>query len=414
MSMSDYSIRDKCRVNTNFENDVFVGIKCEEGEFSVNFPLGFSVAEDDKELRRDIILLMTTIASTTGKRESEISEGNSKNSEEQFPFQSYISVIYDFCSRGYYKEREVQYNVSKKGKIDWNKTIKTQRPFIQNNEVFYLDFITKKNLINENEMITLIHEYCVYEAFSKIGWLFTSAMPELPKIKFNKRIFRMVLIDKYTHTFNDKNKALFKAMLEMVDYVGNDSAEKNYKYGTYRFEYVWETLIDRAFGIKNKYDYYPKTSWTIGGISYDTQEEFDNSSLRPDTIMLCNGNVYVLDAKYYKYGEMRAQGFLPKSTDINKQITYGEYIAEQEKFKIIHGDNYKVFNAFLMPFNAKKNGANSCMVNIGYACGNWKNNVKEYEKVHGILVDVKYLMKMGAGEEADQTIKLAECINTMM
>ena len=120
---------------------------------------------------------------------------------------SYIAVIYDYYSRGYYIEREVNYVVSKRGKINWNRTIKTQKPYVQDGNIYYLDFVTKKNQINENELITLIHEYLVYESFAKIGWLFTKAMPKKPRLKYNEKLFRTVLRDKIAKTFNDKTES---------------------------------------------------------------------------------------------------------------------------------------------------------------------------------------------------------------
>ena len=49
--MSEYNIRDKCHVNTNREADTFVGIICDKGDFSVHFPLGFHISEEDRGLR---------------------------------------------------------------------------------------------------------------------------------------------------------------------------------------------------------------------------------------------------------------------------------------------------------------------------------------------------------------------------
>lgn len=410
--MEIFSIKSKCKVNTNIESDTFVGVLCENDSFTVNFPLGFHISDDEKELRKDILLLINTIAATVGRRDSELTEKAQSYNCTQFPFQAYLSIIYDFYGRGYYMEREIQYDVSKRGKIDWNRTIKTQKPYVQDNNVFYLDFVIKKNLINENELITLIHEYCVYDAFAKLGWLFTASMPAKPRIKYNEKLFRRVVTDKLSHTFNDKNKALFIHMLAIINYLGDKDSKKEFRYGTYRFEYVWESMVDRVFGIKNKDAYYPKTTWCINGTSYEVKENFENASLRPDTIMLHNGNIYVVDAKYYKYGAYRTPGLLPKSTDINKQITYGEYIAEQEKFKAMHGEDYLVYNAFVMPFDAfEENGKNaSSMENIGYAVGNWKSNGKSYEKVHGILLDLKYLMKISVREDEEEIMRLAECI----
>lgn len=41
--MAEFSIRDKCSVNTNWDEDTFVGLKCKDGDFSVHFPLGFVI-----------------------------------------------------------------------------------------------------------------------------------------------------------------------------------------------------------------------------------------------------------------------------------------------------------------------------------------------------------------------------------
>lgn len=170
--------------------------------------------------------------------------------------------------------------MSKSGKINRNRTIKTQKPYVEDNEIFYLDFVTKKNTVKENELITLIHEYCVSESFNKIGWLFTKAMPKKPRIKRKSRLFKMVIMDKLSTTFNDRNRRLFRNMLAIIESQGDDEAQRIYNYGTYRFEYVWERMIDKVFGIENKADYFPKTTWKINGSSYD------NASLEPDTIMI--------------------------------------------------------------------------------------------------------------------------------
>ena len=70
--MDGYQLNEKCFVNTNIEADTFVGIKCEDGDFSVHFPLGFEFSSDEKELRKEILLLINTIAATVGHKESSI------------------------------------------------------------------------------------------------------------------------------------------------------------------------------------------------------------------------------------------------------------------------------------------------------------------------------------------------------
>ena len=64
--------------------------------------------------------------------------------------------------------------------------------------------------------------------------------------------------------------------------------------------------------------------------------------------MLHNNNIYILDAKYYKYGATKNPFDLPESASINKQITYGEYIDAQADLK---NPDSVIYNAFLMPFD---------------------------------------------------------------
>lgn len=406
--MREIDIRSKCRVNSNREMDTFVGLRCNDGDISINFPMGYHISDDNKELRKDIMLLFTTLAVNTERKESELLGQGGSFDEVEFPLQSYMYIIKDFFARGYYREQEVSYKIAKAGKINWNRTIKTQKPYIQDTDVFYLDFVTKKNSIKENELITLIHEYCVYESFEQIGWLFFKVMPKKPRIAKREKVFRAVLKEKIFNTFNDRNRMLFRHMLAIIDFEGDEDSDKNYRYGTYRFEYVWEKMIDKVFGIENKAEYFPKTTWYVNG------DRYDNASLEPDTIMLYGNNVYILDAKYYKFGVTGETRDLPESTSINKQITYGEFVANEQKFRNMHERGMKVFNAFLMPFDSLKNkyAGNPEMLKVGEAVSNWKDNSEEYQKIQGILIDIKTLMNINVRQEMREIEKLAELIES--
>lgn len=403
--MTNNSLFDRCRANTNIDGDVFVGIQRKGEHYEVNFPLGYHCSEDEKGLRKDILSLINVLAKNTNKKESEIYTGLNRNDSVELPVQAYLFLIKDFFERGYYKERDTNRRIAKRGKIDWSRTIRTQKPLLQDDEAYYLDFVVKKNTINEDELITLVHKYCVYESFERLGWLFTSFVPPEPKTKLNMKMMTAVVSDKLQSTFNDSNRQLFKNMITVIKSMGDDS-QSEFRYGTYRFEYVWEKMIDRAFGIPEKEEYFPKTMWNLAdGRSYD------NAVLEPDSIMLLNGKVYILDAKYYKYGWSGAPGHLPESTSINKQITYGEYIAEGKKF-MRDGEHPIVYNAFIMPYDSigKKFPTRTPIHYIGSATGDWKSSEKKYENVIGILMDVKYLMGIDSRMDESEIIKLAELI----
>lgn len=403
--MINNTLRDRCRVNTNIENDVFVGIQKTDDYYEVHFPIGYHLSEDEKSLRKDILILLNVLDRDTNRKESEIYGPQNSDENIGIPVRAYLYLIKDFMERGYYKERENYYQKAKKGKINWSRTINTQRPVIQENEAYYLDFIVKKETIKEDELITLVHKYCVYESFERFGWLFTTFVPEKPKIGLNNKMMMGLVNSKLQNTFNDRNKQLFINMLTILKSL-NDDVQKKFKYGTYRFEYVWEKMIDRVFGIENKIEYFPKTTW-----NFSENGKYYNAFLEPDSIMIHNQNVYVLDAKYYKYGWSGAPGHLPESTSINKQITYGEYIAKADKF-VGNGQHPIVYNAFIMPYDSKgkRFPTNHPIHCIGTATCDWKNGTEKYEYVVGILMDVKYIMEIDSVLDQLEIMKLASLI----
>lgn len=185
--------------------------------------------------------------------------------------------------------------------------------------------------------------------------------------------------------------------------------ETSFTFGTNRFEYVWEKMIDTAFGISDKQRYFPKTKWKLAR----SGKEYDNSKLEPDTIMLHNNNIYVLDAKYYKYGATKNPFDLPESASINKQITYGEYIDAQADLK---NPDSVIYNAFLMPFDknhwAEENAG--ALHYAGEAVALWKEagegRGKEYEHIQGVLLDVKHLMQIAEKRSETDIRQLAEII----
>lgn len=394
--MENSTLFDRCHVNTNIENDVFVGILKKADYYEVDFPLGYHLSLDEKGLRKDIFILINILAKYSGRKDSKIYDGLKKNGDTGIPVQAYLYIIKDFFERGYYKEQETHYRVSNDGKINWGKTIKTQRPTIQNNEAYYLDFVVKKNSKNEDELITLVHKYCVYYSFERFGWLFTSFVPINPKIQMTVKMMISVVTSKLQNTFRDQNKELFKNMLAVLRQMDDDS-QKDFRYGTFRFEYIWEKMIDEAFGIQEKIDYFPKTTWNLSG-----GEKHENAFLEPDSIMLYDGKVYVLDAKYYKYGCSCDFRHLPGSTSINKQITYGEYIAQADKF-LKNGEHPIVYNAFLMPYDSKgeRFPTNKPIHYIGMATSDWKFGCEKYENIIGVLIDMKYLMRVNQQDNSE-------------
>lgn len=387
-----FNLREHCHVNTNDEGDRFVGVKADSDNVVIYFPMGYELATADDELKRDIKNLFNVLATFTDKTDRilHMDKFTAPHSVE-FPIQAYLNVINYYLDHNgnYYSETEATYKVDKRGKTDWSRTIKTQTPMIQGKSLLYLDQVVRVSTPNTNRLITRIHKYCVYESFEKIGWLYTTNKPEQPDIVFDKTKFIATLNDKLSNTNNDNDKKLFRSMIAMIEFMDDKTIDKQFYFGTDKFETVWEKLIDKFFGEPNKHDYFPHAKWTE---KYGPAKGRATSALEPDTIMIYKDRYYVLDAKYYRYGILPRLGInaLPQSSDINKQITYGQYV-KNNKAPV----GSEVFNAFIMPFNKSNNDfkITGLYGNVAEAIGDWISTPQVYERIQGIVVDTRYLLK---------------------
>ena len=381
-----FDLRKYCFIDNEL-NDNFVGIRSIDGNLQICFPLGFDI-NDDKAIRTDIKKLISVLLENNRACVLDgLTNIKSEIVSSSFPILAYKSVIEYFLSHGYYTENKSCYENNIKGKINFPKTIKKNRPLIQTNNnkssFVYTNFQVKKKMLNENELITTINRYCVYEAFVKFGFVFSSFIPPKFRLPANKNHCISLLENRLNSTFDDSKRVLFSSMRNMLLQSDNSLDKSSFKFGTYNFYAIWERMIDRAFGIKDKNRYFPKTKWIL---NYSSQKH--NFPLQPDSIMIFKDKFYILDAKYYKYGITANPNDLPDSSSITKQITYGEYAAKLE-------DGKEIYNAFLMPFNRLNNplNLNNIFENIGFANGEWRDNVIKYENIQGILIDTKFLMQ---------------------
>lgn len=403
--MANARLRDICREVDIYSDDSFVGIRYKRNGIEVVFPMGYEIGEDDDTVRRNILTLLYILSEFTEKAEAD-NKLQSQLNKSGFPVFSYIYLIRDFLANGLYVEKENNYTTAKRGKINWGKTIKTQKAYPSQGSLVYLDYIVKNSTINQNELITLVHEACLYRCFERIGWLYTSYKPPKPRLEFDKKFFETIVIQGISKTYNDKKRALFGHMLNVIREESNEDLLEDFTYGTYRFEYVWEKMIDHMFGIIDKDKYFPHSNWHI------LNGNKENSALEPDTIMIKDGIAYILDAKYYRYGVTNQPKHLPATSSISKQIIYAEYIEDKEMTDN-DGRKLKTYNAFILPFskNGKYFKTDRNYKYIGYADADWKSHFDhDYEHVEGILMDINYLMENCSRQKQSDIDELAELI----
>ena len=402
------NIRDRCHVNTNDDGDSFVGVKADTDDAIIYFPIGYQLPANDDDLRVDINNLLGVLAAFMKEdRVIEVSKFEAPRTVD-FPMHAYLKVIRSFLRMGrYYIETDPQFRTDTKGKTSWPRTVREQRALVQKNGSLVFTNMTVRSVTpNANKQITQIHRFCVYEAFEKMGWLYVPFMPDKPGPHPGIKESIYILDKKLVATNDDVEQELFNAMRDMLVYIDERSSDKQYFFGTDFFENVWERMIDKAFGVEDKEQYFPRTRWLL-----DYGRDKEKRPLQPDTIMIYGDKCYVLDAKLYRYGWDPKPEHLPNSADINKQITYGEYIEQTRRLP-----NEKLYNAFIMPYNKENNlfMLNSNFGNIGEAVSDWKPNVKNYERIQGIVVDTRYLMYNYIGTSDQQKKEMAECIEKVL
>ncbi|SHI17517.1 LlaJI family restriction endonuclease [Sporanaerobacter acetigenes] len=405
-------LSEYCRNATNREGDTFVGIKSEiigdKHEVNVYFPIGYKISEKEEDVRDEILDLISVLQAYNDKQ-SRVSQITADQvlKTVRFPVQAYFRVIHYYLQNDYYKENEEVYVPGTSGPVNMRETINKIQPIVQKSGFVFPNLMVRKNSDTDKHLITEINKYCVYESFIKMGWIYHFKLPQPAEVKNpNLKVYKSVLQQKLENANNDTLKQLFQSMLAIIDFRNSADDPEEFYFGTNNFEYIWEKLIDETYGIKEKDYYFPRTTWRL-----DFGERH-NPALEPDSIMVTNEHICVLDAKYYKYGHSGKPSDLPRSTSINKQITYAEYIAENSKFEKERGEGKDVLNAFLMPFSKANNifGTSDNYFSIGEAVAGWKHSTRDYERVQGILVDVKTLIANSTRPNRQEIKNLSKAI----
>ena len=424
----------------------FVGIKITQSERTVIFPMGYvpektslSASKIQKEERNEILNLINSIYLCTSNKKGERVSVLNGDVKYDFPIKSMLYIIEDFLDRGtYYTEKETLYTKSNGGKISWNRTIKRIKPAVSESGIAFLDFIIRKSRIQENQLITELHKYCVNKCFEIFGFLYSLSLPEKglldeTDISKNKKNYVQVLQEKIDSTYLESNVELFSNLLDFINFFDCESETKEASYGTNCFQVVWERLVDSVFGTvgqteKGKY-FYPGSRW-----NFTEGKPKQNAPLRPDTIMIAENPLeqnmrkcFIIDSKYYSYKMLRkpdseeneseqesvlVHGSIPGTDSIQKQVTYAQYIdseiktfgsEKREKFRFRHSD---IFNVFILPAN----NIEEKLRYIGSAASDWHDGSKNYHTVHAVTLDTKFLLKNGNKKSDEIQKELAELI----
>lgn len=375
---------------TGKTDDSFVGLRIVGNDIHFFYPESYHFDENADSVRSDIIDMLRTIsiAKTTAIEPSQMNNKNTNASD--FALLSYLWVIKDYLANGFYVNREKLYKVNQSGRVDWKRTMQSQ-PIVSNGNIIYPN-ITVSVKSNVDNILVEIHKYCVKKSIDFIGWLFNLNSNFIETKPFNeavKKLYVSTLKKELERTFDDDKKVRLKHLLNVI--IGLDARDNSneFVYGVDSYYYIFERMIDSIFGnVKDLRDFNPTAKWQLVRNNY---KETKSSDLRPDTILINDSEVFILDSKFYRFGYTGIDSDLPETTSIQKQITYGDYIKKNvTKIPITN-----IYNAFLMPYDKERDVFKSedNIQYVGFAKSTWKDNKADHEYIHAFLIDLKHVVK---------------------
>lgn len=118
MNNSSINLKDCCHINDN-KDDRFVGVKINDQNVDIYFPLGYELPDDERQLKKEIRTLFKVLLVFKSKEEKTIKTiSDSQYNYISFPIQAYLDVIDYYINNNccYYIETAKKYRKDTKGK----------------------------------------------------------------------------------------------------------------------------------------------------------------------------------------------------------------------------------------------------------------------------------------------------------
>lgn len=378
---------------TNKKGNSFVGLKMINDRVDFYYPETYNIdLENDKNLKEDILSILRSINNLDTNTDLYKEANTELIGVNSFSLSSYLWLINDYLKNGIYHTFETDHNLNNGGKVNWKQTFQ-YLPIVSNKKIIYNNLIREKS-VKILDIISEIYIYALKISINRVGWLFNLQSDYLNEssnlIKINK--YHVDIVKKeLSKTFDDHKKQRLNHLLKIIHGIDfNSVSSSEMIFGVSSFNFVFESLIKSIFNTeKNLSQYFPRGSWQLKEHSYISKL---SSSLKPDSLLLIDNSIIIIDAKNYRYSITGQLIDLPKTDSIQKQLTYFDFINNSIN------DLNNLYNIFLLPFN-KSNQELSDFDYVGYASANWRSQLhsKLYNsetKIYAFLIDMKSLVKL--------------------
>jgi hypothetical protein len=252
---------------------------------------------------------------------------------------SMIWIIRDYINHGILIERIPHIKTNIPGRINWKKTITSSKKIYHNGSMVFLDFykINNKVLIDQ---LYRAYEFSLSISSKLLGWLFD--FQYFSENTFNTQKALYFLKKELSLTFKDKKTKLLRHLINIVSLSDKFVDNRNYFFGRNSYNQAYEKMLKKVF--EKSTENYKAATYNPSGVWNLEGEFYSSSKLRPDFVLESNKDILIFDAKFYRIrGENNRITIanLPNTSDIEKQIIYGEYINDYKK--------KQTYNFFIFP-----------------------------------------------------------------
>ncbi|PRY73878.1 LlaJI family restriction endonuclease [Alkalibacterium olivapovliticus] len=264
-------------------------------------------------------------------------------------------LVNDFINNGLYQKQAYLIKIQDRGKIKWNKTIKSVTPALINTEHILTQFIRQKK-INDNDLLSLIHSNLMeYISLNSGAFLWGFKYHnQLLSIKFsdllNESTYRY-LLDKLKSTNNKREKELIRNIMTYLRF--EEKISTDVAITTEDFYLLFEDIVNKIY-MHNEYlkKYVPKAIWNFT-VNDNIFNNIYNNQI-PDTLQYIDNEVNIYDAKYYnleKYSEINSKVKTPPLDwySVGKQFFY------DISFKYNDTNRIRGSNNFVFPYTLSNN-----------------------------------------------------------
>lgn len=169
-----------------------------------------------------------------------------------------VTLLTDYAENGIYRDDRQCDVINGKGRIQWDKSINSQVPFIQQGEPVYVTLIHRQTENDDTNYFTRLHRFILKECCSKMsvcGLLKLLGLQEAEDTEdtlddFGDREYIEYRLEaELRQQFDSQKRFILRRMQDYVNLPHEDDSETTlYTFGTTSFEHVWEEVCRTTLG----------------------------------------------------------------------------------------------------------------------------------------------------------------------